>query len=116
MLFDCIFRAFFTKKNGENCSGCVKFILKCSEKFQEGTRPLRETFGNFRVCENDEKCKKSPNGTPWGVISKSVPGRKGLQNGGRNTFKQKVCKVCKTEDVIPSSKRFVKFVRFVKGL
>ena len=52
----------------------MKFIPKCSEKFQEGTRPLRETFGNFRGCENDEKCKKSPNGTPWGVIDKSVPG------------------------------------------
>ena len=74
MLFDCIFRAFFTKKNGKNCSGCVKFIPKCSEKFQEGTGPLREMFGNFKGRESDEKCKISPNGTPWGVIDKSVPG------------------------------------------
>ena len=75
MLFDCIPRAFFTKKeNGENCSGGVKFIPKCSEEFEEVTRPLRETFGNFRGRENDEKCKKLPNGTPWGVIDKSVPG------------------------------------------
>ena len=70
------FQSIFHQKNGENCSGGAKFIPKCSEKFQEGTRPLRETFGKFWGCENDEKCKKSPNGTPWGVISKSVPGRK----------------------------------------
>ena len=73
MLF--IFRAFFIKKNCENGSGGVKFVPKCSEKFQKGTRPLPETFGNFRWRENGEKCKKSPNGTPWSVISKSVPGR-----------------------------------------
>ena len=53
----------------------MKFIPKCSEKFQEGTGPLRETFGNLRGRENDEKGKNSPNGIPWGVISKSVPGR-----------------------------------------
>ena len=76
------FQSIFHQKNGENCSGGVKFIPKCSEKFQEGTRPLRETFGNFRGRENDEKCKKSPNGTPWVVIDKSVPGSNVLLRNG----------------------------------
>ena len=65
---------FSPKKNGKNCSGDVKFVPKCSEKFEKGTRPLPETFGNFRERYNGEKCKKSPNGTPWGVMDKSVPG------------------------------------------
>ena len=73
MLFDCIFRAFSTKKNGENCSGGVKFIPKCSEKFQEGTRPLRETFGNFRERENDEKCKKNAKRHPLGRNKQICP-------------------------------------------
>ena len=74
MRFDCIFRAIFIKKTAKNCSRVMKFVPKHSEKLQKDTRPLPETFGSFRRRENGEKCKKSPNGPPWGVINKSVPG------------------------------------------
>jgi len=54
-----------------SCEICSKIL----RKVQKGTRPLPETFGNFRGGENGEKRKKSPHGPSWGVIDKSVPGR-----------------------------------------
>eukprot|EP00493_Phyllostaurus_siculus_P009463 UN09585 len=45
MFFDCIFRAFLPKKNGENWSEGVKFVPKCSERYEAFTRDVWKLKG-----------------------------------------------------------------------
>ena len=65
MLFDCIFRAIFTKKTAKIAQEVWNLFQNVQKSFRK-VRGRYEKRLDFRRRENDEKCKKLPNGPPLG--------------------------------------------------